>query len=415
MTTKRWSVQRANQWYDAQPWFVGCNFTPSSASNQLEMWQEDTFDLDTIGRELGWAADIGMNSVRVFLHDLVWDADPVGMAARMDRFLAVASSVGIRTMLVLFDDCWFPAKIGPQPEPIPGVHNSRWAQSPGHAVVGDRTQWPRLERYVKDVIGVFARDERVCVWDLYNEPGNALLPVASMPNWKRFPLAIAKVVRHFALTSPTLPLLRATFEWARQVDPIQPLTAGVWAPTRKMQAFQLEASDVITFHQYMKVEKLKDKIVELRSAHGRPVLCTEWMARPIGSRFESHLPVFRDEKVGCYCWGLVSGKTQTIHGWEDRPGSPPPEVWHHDVLRVDGTAFDPAEIEVLRDATRRRTGLTRATRVADQSTSASVGMTRTLRCAGVTSPQRRVRRYSSTATKGSSALRQCPVAGPDIW
>ena len=350
MTLDRWSEERANQWYSEQPWFVGCNFSPSTASNQLEMWQAETWDPETIERELGWASEIGMNSVRVFLHDLVWEADPEGMKARMDQFLELAWGVGIHTMFVIFDDCWFPAQAGPQREPVPGVHNSRWAQSPGHAVLRDRGEWPRLERYVRDVIGAFGSDERVCVWDLYNEPGNAFLPVASMPNWKRTPLAIAKAFRHFVLTSPTLPFLRATFEWAREVDPQQPLTVAVWAPTRKMEKFQLEASDVITFHQYAKPQKLARKIIELKEAHRRPVLCTEWMARPMGSRFESHLPIFKEEDVGCCCWGLVSGRTQTIHGWGDRPGTPEPELWHHDVFREDGTPFDEAEVEAIRKA-----------------------------------------------------------------
>lgn len=348
---ERWSAERANRWYADQPWWVGANFTPSTASNQLEMWQAETFDPETIARELGWASAIGMNSMRVFLHDLVWQADPVGFKSRLDRYLEIAAEVGIRTMFVLFDDCWFPAKLGPQPEPVPGVHNSRWAQSPGHAVVADRSVWPRLEAYVRDVVGAFGQDDRVCVWDLYNEPGNAFLPFASLPNWKRTPLAIAKAFRHFVRTSPSLPLLRAAFEWAREVGPSQPLTAGVWAPTRAMQRFQLEASDVISFHQYAKLERLRPKIEALREAHARPVFCTEWMARPMGSRFESHLPVFEEEGVGCYCWGLVSGRTQTIHSWEDRPGTPEPAVWHHDVLRRDGTPFDPAEVEAIRAAT----------------------------------------------------------------
>jgi len=352
MARDRWSEERARRWQAEKPWLVGCNFSPSSASNQLEMWQAETFDPETIRRELGWASEIGMNSVRVFLHDLVWEADPDGLKARMDRFLELAWSVGIHTMFVIFDDCWFPPKSGPQPDPVPGVHNSRWAQSPGHDIVRDRTQWPRLERYVRDVLGAFGRDERVCVWDLYNEPGNAFLPVAALPNYKRTPLAIAKAFRHFVLPSPTFPLLRETFDWARDVDPSQPLTAGIWAPIRGMSRFQLETSDVISFHQYAKAEKLRPRIEELKRAYRRPVLCTEWMARPLASCFESHLPIFEEEGVGCYCWGLVSGRTQTIHSWGDRPGTPEPELWHHDVFRGDGTPFDIREVEAVRKATR---------------------------------------------------------------
>src|SRR3954462_10150551 len=73
----RWDAKRANDWYAKQPWLVGCNFIPSTAINQLEMWQADTFDPAAIDRELGWAADkLGFNTARVFLHDLAYHADP---------------------------------------------------------------------------------------------------------------------------------------------------------------------------------------------------------------------------------------------------------------------------------------------------------------------------------------------------
>ena len=348
MSDGRWSRERAERWYADQPWWVGCNFTPSTAVNQIEMWQAETFDPATIERELGWAASIGMNSVRVFLHDLVWEADARGFKARIDRFLAIASDVGIRTLFVLFDDCWFPPQPGPQPEPIPGVHNSRWAQAPGHRVVADQTQWGRLERYVRDIVGAFGNDERVCVWDLYNEPGNAFLSLATQPIYRSVPLAFVTAFRHFVLPSPTLPLLRAAFEWARSVSPMQPLTAGLWAPNVQLNRLQLEASDIVTFHQYAGAPRLERRIRALQSKHGRPVLCTEWLARRLGSRIETHLPIFEEHRVGCYCWGLVTGKIQTQYGWESRPGSPEPRVWHHDLLRDDGTPFDPREIEIMR-------------------------------------------------------------------
>jgi len=347
----RWTRARAAQWALDQPWWVGCNFTPSTASNQFEMWQPETFDPQTIARELGWASHIGMNTVRVFLHDLVWQADADGFKSRMETFLQLADAVGIRTMFVLFDDCWFPPVAGPQAEPVPGVHNSRWAQSPGHDVVSDRTQWPRLQQYVCDIIDSFGRDERVCVWDLYNEPGNAILPLASRPAYQAVPLALTKLFRHGVLPSPTIPLLRATFEWARSVNPMQPITVGLWAPIPRLNRLQTACSDVISFHHYQSATSLRRRIETLKNAHGRPVICTEWMARPVGSRVETHLPVFQEQEVGCYCWGLVSGRTQTIHRWTDRPGSEAPKIWHHDLLRADGSAFDDREIELMQRLT----------------------------------------------------------------
>jgi hypothetical protein len=352
MGNQRWTVERANAWYDAQPWLVGCNFTPSTAVNQLEMWQAETFDPDTIDRELGWAADLGFNLVRVFLHDLVWKDDAAGFRDRIDQFLGIADRHGIRAMPVLFDDCWFPdPKSGPQPAPVPGVHNSRWAQSPGTRIVRDPTRWAPLEHYVKGVVGHFTDDSRVVIWDLYNEPGNYFLPVMSR-SWTHKLLRLPPLfLQHVLLPSPTLPLLRETFRWAREADPAQPLTAGVWFLNRGLNRFQLANSDVLSFHHYGPVGGLEKQIRKL-AHHGRPLLCTEFMARTLDSRFETHLPVFRRQRVGCTCWGLVRGRTQTAFSWQDPPGTGEREVWFHDILWPDGTPFDAAEA----DAIRRETG-----------------------------------------------------------
>ncbi len=86
-TPGRWSEQQANDWYKAQPWLVGANYAPASAINELEMWQADTFDPKRIDTELGWAAAIGMNTMRVFLHDLLWQQDAEGFKKRLLEFL----------------------------------------------------------------------------------------------------------------------------------------------------------------------------------------------------------------------------------------------------------------------------------------------------------------------------------------
>ena len=352
MTNSRWTEERAAEWAANTPWWVGCNFIPSTACNQFEMWQEDTFDPDTIARELKWASAIGMNAVRVFLHDLVWLADPCGFKSRVDSFLQLANEVGIKTMPVLFDDCWFPPQPGPQLDPVPGVHNSRWAQSPGHRVVRDRTQWPRLKDYVCDIVDAFSQDDRVCVWDLYNEPGNAFLPLAALPNYRAVPSAFAGFIRHFVLPSPTLPLLRECFDWVRSANPSQPLTVGIWAPIPRLNRLQVSFSDVISFHHYMDAKHLGDTINSLHETHRRPVLCTEWMARPTRSRVQSHLPIFKEKHVGCFSWGLVSGRTQTVHKWRDPPGTPTPQYWHHDLLHPDGAPFSQEEVDTFRQLTK---------------------------------------------------------------
>jgi hypothetical protein len=331
----RWGPDKATAWYAQQPWPVGCNFIPSSAINQLEMWQADTFDPTTIDRELGWSANkLGFNTVRVFLHDLAYDADPKGFKERLDQFLQIAERHRIRPLLVLFDDCWNPEpKVGKQPAPRPGVHNSGWMRSPGPKVVNDPDAWARLERYVTDVVTTFGKDRRVLMWDLYNEPGNE------------------------KQENKSLPLLKQTFAWARQAHPEQPLTAGLWrydATFKALNDYQAAASDIVTFHHYGKADDLKHLIERLRKETARPLVCTEWMARTNNSKVAENLPVFFETRVGCYNWGLVAGKTQTVYPWGSKEGAPEPEVWFHDLFRTDGTPFDASEVELFRKYTAAR-------------------------------------------------------------
>jgi hypothetical protein len=337
----RWSTEKANEWYARQPWLVGCNFIPSNAINQLEMWQAETFDPVTIERELGWAASIGFNTVRTYLHDLAWEADASGFKQRIHQFLDIASRHGIRPILVIFDDCWNPnPKIGVQPLPRPGIHNSGWVQSPGLDIVNlGPSAWTRLENYVRDIIGTFADDDRILLWDLYNEPGNN-------GNGEK-----------------SLPLVEAAFEWACAANSSQPLSAGVWFDNRKLNEFQLAASDVLTFHNYSPAEDLERQIAELKM-YGGPLICTEWMARTRGSLVSTNLPVFAREKVGCLNWGLVSGKTNTIYQWQSMSEDPnasaqemdqngQPKTWFHDLFHADGMPYDKTEIELFRKYTGR--------------------------------------------------------------
>lgn len=348
---QQWSKEKANAWYDAQPWPVGCNFIPSTAVNQLEMWQADTFDPQTIDRELGWAAGLGMNTVRVFLHDLAWLEDKEGFKDRIRQFLTIAYNHGIRTMFVLFDDCWFPnAKTGRQPDPVPGIHNSRWLQSPGLDAATHPQQEPRLKAYVQDIVGTFAQDERVLIWDIYNELGNTFLTVMTNPWYKKYPKILYRGFKHLFFPLPTLPLLKKTAGWIREIQPSQPITAGIWFGNSNLNKTLLEISDIISFHNYFKANFLKRQILQLQK-EGRPVICTEYMSRTSGSLFETHLPVMKQYKVGAYNWGLVSGKTQTIFTWEGKVGDTEPTIWFHDILRADGTPFSEKEIAFIKEIT----------------------------------------------------------------
>lgn len=343
----RWSAERAQRWYDRQPWLVGCNYAPSTAINQLEMWQADTFDLPTIDRELTWARELGFNSVRVFLHHLLWEQDREGFLKRVEQFLEVADRHRIGAMLVPLDGVWDPfPQLGKQREPKPHVHNSGWVQSPGAEILGDPARHDELESYIKGVIERFKDDRRVQVWDLFNEPEN---PNVSAYGDKELPNKAER----------SLMLIQKVFAWAREVGPSQPITSGVWmgnwadeGKLTPMERFLLEHSDVISFHGYGPPEEVKT-CVENLGRYGRPILCTEYMARPRGSTFDPILGYFKDKKVGAYNWGFVAGKSQTIYPWDSwkQTYTAEPDLWFHDIFRRDGTPYIAAEVEYIRRIT----------------------------------------------------------------
>lgn len=337
----RWSQDRARSWADETGWLNGCNFSPSTAANQLELWQADTFDPETIDRELGWAATTaGLNTIRLFLHDLAWQVDPAGFLDRVDRVLDLAAGHGISVMPVLFDGIWDPdPRPGPQRAPRPGIHNSTWLQGPGAAVLDDRSRWPSLRPYVEAVLERFGDDGRVVAWDLFNEPDSPNVAYA-----RRDPANKPDLVAD---------LLEQVWDWAEAVDPVQPLTVGVYLfPNRhperasRVGRIALERSDIVSFHCYQGEAGLREAIATLRS-QGRPLVCTEWMGRP-GSPV-ALAQVLHDEGVGAYMWGLVDGRTQTRFPWTSwlrRTG--PDAPWFHDLLHSDGRAYDEQEVALLR-------------------------------------------------------------------
>lgn len=350
MTSTRWSALAAHEWFHRQPLPLGANFLPANAINQLALWQD--LDEARIALELGWAADLGMNMMRVFLHDALWRADAADFKRRIDRFLDIASRHGIRAMFVLFDSCWSPVHaLGPQRPPIPGVHNSGWVQGPGAEILGDHERHvDSLKAYVTDIVGHFAQDARVAVWDVWNEPDNGGGGFGFYDK--------VETPRKFAAVDALLPQV---FAWARSVAPSQPLTSGVWigddwalasTTLNSIQRTQLEQSDVTSFHDYSWPEKFEARIRQLQT-WGRPLLCTEYMARGLGSVFDGALPVAARHRVGMINWGFVDGLSQTKFPWDSwvRPyNQMPVGVWHwfHDILHPDGTPYREQELACLR-------------------------------------------------------------------
>lgn len=341
-----WTKEQANSWYAKQPWLIGSNYNPSTAINQLEMWQEETFDPKRIDEELGWAEQIGMNTMRVYLHDLLHKEDAEGLYKRMDTFLEIADKHHIKILFVLFDSCWDPfPESGKQRAPKPHVHNSGWVQSPGQKALQDTTQYPRLEKYVKETVAHFKGDQRILGWDVWNEPDNM-----TGPSYEKVEIA-NKVDLVYNL-------LGKVFKWARESNPSQPLTSGVWAGDwteanlKPIFKLQLDQSDVISFHCYDKPKDFLKRINELKR-YGKPMLCTEYMARPNGSTFEGFLPIAKENKIAIINWGFVDGKSQTKYSWDSwtKKYDAEPELWFHEVFHTDGTPYKKSETDLIKKMT----------------------------------------------------------------
>ncbi|HEY8595847.1 MAG TPA: 1,4-beta-xylanase [Devosiaceae bacterium] len=357
LTAARWSPAAAWDWYESQKWPCGFNYLPASAVNFIEMWQAETFDPQRMDLELGWAADCGLNSPRTNPQYLVWKADRGGFLDRLDRFLDIAAKKGMKTVLCPMDDCAFggrPAQLGPQPEPVAGIHNSRAVASPGREIVTQPELWPDVEAYVRDLVQQHAGDERVLFWDLYNEPGNRMVFLETGEQGLFDP----------ALEDHSHRLMLEAFAWCREISPSQPLTVGGWrlpaheAPpggrvyTHPTDLAAFELSDIVSFHAYSTLPNMQ-RILEELAGYGRPLMCTEWMARQAGSRIEEQLPLFCAGKVGAWQWGLVNGRTQTHLPWpgyqaggsgSQRPG----DEWFHDLLHGDGRPYSECEVEFIR-------------------------------------------------------------------
>ena len=356
----RWTEERAWQWHNENGWMVGTNFNPSTSINQLEFWQEDTYDPETIERELEWSAELGMNMHRVYLHNLLWDQDSIGFLERVDNYLNISESKDIKTLFVLLDDVWHPVpKLGKQPEPIPFVHNSGWVQAPGSEILGDSSRHDELKNYVKGVISHFADDKRVVGWDLYNEPDNVASsdPENLVNNINFRGLNRGPEVKEKHIYS--LSLLKKTFMWAREVNPSQPLTVGLWKDSETwndidslsaIDRFAISNSDVISFHAYGNLEETMKKIEDLEQFN-RPLLCTEYLARGEQNTFQIMLPLFKEKEIAAINWGFVAGKTNTAFPWSSWQVEfdSLPKIWHHDIYLPDKTPYDEKEITFLKD------------------------------------------------------------------
>lgn len=341
---ERWSVERAQRWGGKQPWIVGANFSPSDASNQLDMWQADTWNPELIDKELGWAEEIGMNTIRVYLHYFPYRDDKDAFLKRIDQFLDISAKHHIKPMFVFFDDVWNPyPKAGPQPEPKKHLHNAAWVQCPGEEILWNPEKHAQLKSYVQDILNYYKNDDRILLWDLYNEPQNT--------NGLSY--------KDAGKEEYSLILLKKVFEWAREINLSQPISSGVWAgdwtnpdSLSVFNEFMLENSDVITYHNYNDIDDFK-RVSEALKRYKRPMICTEYMARGNNSLFETILPYMKENNIGGINWGFVAGRTQTIYPWDSwlKEYTAEPELWFHDIFRQDGTPYRQKEVDLIKALT----------------------------------------------------------------
>lgn len=369
----QWTKERVNSWYSKLDWLVGCNYYPATAINQIDMWQESTWDPKQIEKELGWAESIGMNTLRVYLHDMVWADDEKGLYKRMDQFLEMCDNHDIRPWFVFFDDCHYPGpKLGVQPLPVRKYHNSGWVNCPArdvalryaaHETTADEEK--QLKNYVQKTMKRFKNDDRVLLWELYNEPGHGTGENGDMGS---------SIKTKTSMGDKSARLVYDSWVWAREVNPSQPITScTAGAVGLKNKAINRINSDLHSIHCYKSAPEFK-ALIEDYQADGRPVIMTEWLARPEGNTPETVLPMMKEMGVGALCWGFVSGKSGTIWAWSSRlvdgkprnlinerkagnvvcegESMPEPELWFHDLLRADGTPYIESEIELFRELTK---------------------------------------------------------------
>ncbi len=303
------------------------------------MFQQETFDGDRIDLELGWAEwACGINTLRVFLHEMLWEKDSGGFNSRVGKLLKLADKHKMRVILVLFDSFGDPyPELGRQRQPKQGVRDSVWAQSPGAKGLVDPVQTERSLSYVKEVVNYFSIDKRILAWDVWNEP--------EMVNGSTY--GMTEPPNKVALVTALLPKV---FQYARAGQPTQPLTSGLWkgdwssmASLSPIEKTQVELSDFISFQNYDGPQEFEKRVKWLK-AFGRPVICTGFLARNQGSSVEAILPIALKYDVGALIGDLVQGKTMRFlpwDSWQTPYVGREPSVWSQDLFFSTGPLYQP--------------------------------------------------------------------------
>ncbi|MBQ9098008.1 MAG: cellulase family glycosylhydrolase [Clostridia bacterium] len=350
---QQWSKEQAWEWYKAQPWIRGFNGYPQNCVNRIAMWQAHNHQavIAQIEKEFALARETGLNAVRAIIQFEVWYYEHDSFMANLEEYLNLAQRYGIKVMLCLGNDCtvpkddWKPVVFGEQNVDW-GWHSgirkgphAKGYRAPGYMMADDPEYLPEYYRMVDELAAKYAKDERIHIWDVWNEIGNGRRGQMSVPYMEKF------------------------FEIIRSHDPIQPLTADCYhyddnAEVSAPEALcALELSDVITFHCYGSYQKTI-KVIEFLKRYGRPLINNEWLNRIHKNRVEELFPLFYLEGIGSYHWGLIQGFSQTYEPWGsyfDKIADPDYEgdleltLLQHDLYRFNGLPYVAKEIAIIKE------------------------------------------------------------------
>ena len=358
---RQWTEDEIWAWYKEHDWISGFNYVPStSLGGMLYVLQEYDHEnvFQKVKKEIELAASLGLNSVRVLLPFYLWRKQHDTFFKNLDEFIELLDNNGMTMMPILFNDCTVPRSqykepiLGPQPEPVPGFFDGTDANSfdietqtggnIGYNEIDEPEMEPVVEQYVKELAARYGQDSRIIIWNVWNEIGNS------------------------SREDLSLPMLRKVFAWLREMDVSQPLTSELWGAQVNGDSYytwlndphifgevdkvSVELSDIVTFHYYGDYYHSKLFIQYLRQFN-RPLINTEWMHRPLGCYMETHLPLWKKEKIGSYFFSLVNGKPQMHIVWDFIKPYPSVDqkLWMHDLFHSDFTPYDEGEIACLKE------------------------------------------------------------------
>ena len=350
---EKWSKEKAWEWYNSRPWIRGFNGYPSNCVNRVAFWQ--SYNHENVAKQIEYEFELakktGFNAVRTIIMLEIWLYEHDSFMKNLEEYITLAHKYDIGVMLVFGNDCNVPKefysfRLGEQNVDC-GYHSGikRGQHSATHVTHGyqlndEPEYFDKFCDMVSEIAEKYAHDERIEIWDVWNEVGNSMRGMMSAA------------------------LMKKTFEIIRSFNPIQPLTADCWTydadlqPYAEEQLLALDLSDVITFHYYGSYPNMVRIIKNLKERYDRPLINNEWLNRIEHNNVDEIFPLFYLEKVGSYHWGLIQGYSQTYEPWgcymkeiadPDYHGDKDFTKLQHDLYRFNGLPYIAKEIKLIKE------------------------------------------------------------------